>query len=157
MLIANADLVAPRETDFSLEPGFYGHLLLDRGITDIRFFGKPFPEVYALVEDSLPQLNPSEIIMCGDTLHTDIFCEESDILPIGALSEFNTPRLPACRRRRSWLKISNIRKMEMHSGLTWRRYPSIRLIYAKGNKAISKMLYKFQRDHACSGMAGRKN
>ena len=147
------------------------------------FFGKPFPKVYALVEDSLPQLNPSEIIMCGDTLHTDIlgatargwrsvlvtqdgmfsghetdiFCEESGILPIGALSEFNTPRLPACRRRRSWLKISNIRKMEMHSGLTWRRYPSIRLIYAKGNKAISKMLYKFQRDHACSGMAGRKN
>ncbi|MGB0533604.1 MAG: HAD hydrolase-like protein, partial [Paracoccaceae bacterium] len=24
------------------------------------------------VEDSLPQLKPSEIIMCGDTLHTDI-------------------------------------------------------------------------------------
>ena len=72
VLIANADLVAPRETGFSLEPGFYGHLLLDRGITDIRFFGKPFPEVYTLVENSLPQLNPNEIVMCGDTLHTDI-------------------------------------------------------------------------------------
>jgi len=55
VLIANADLVAPRETGFSLEPGFYGH-----------------PEVYTLVENSLPQLNPNEIIMCGDTLHTDI-------------------------------------------------------------------------------------
>lgn len=72
VLIANADLVAPRETGFSLEPGFYGHLLLDRGITDIRFFGKPFPEVYKLVRDSLPQLNANEIIMCGDTLHTDV-------------------------------------------------------------------------------------
>lgn len=72
VLIANADLVAPRETGFSLEPGFYGHLLLDRGITDIRFFGKPFREVYKLVNDSLPPLNANEIIMCGDTLHTDV-------------------------------------------------------------------------------------
>ncbi|MDG1235679.1 MAG: HAD hydrolase-like protein [Amylibacter sp.] len=72
VLVANADLVAPRETGFSLEPGFYGHLLLDRGITDIRFFGKPFQEVYKLVRDSLPPLNANEIIMCGDTLHTDV-------------------------------------------------------------------------------------
>ena len=72
VLVANADLVAPRETGFSLEPGYYGHLLLDRGLKKVRFFGKPFPEVYQLVEKSLPKFEVHKIIMCGDTLHTDI-------------------------------------------------------------------------------------
>ena len=72
VLIANADLVAPRENGFSLEPGYFGHLIVDAGIHDVRFFGKPFPEVYELVEKSLPDLVPQNIAMCGDTLHTDI-------------------------------------------------------------------------------------
>ena len=38
---------------FTLEPGHYGHLLVDKGIPDVRFFGKPFPEVYAMIEESL--------------------------------------------------------------------------------------------------------
>ena len=107
VLIANADLVAPRENGFSLEPGYFGHLIVDAGIHDVRFFGKPFPEVYELVEKSLPDLVPQNIAMCGDTLHTDIlgaaarnwrtvlvtkdgmfnghdtqlFCDQSDIFP----------------------------------------------------------------------------
>ncbi len=36
------------------------------------FFGKPFPEVYDLVEASLPDMPSQRIAMCGDTLHTDI-------------------------------------------------------------------------------------
>ncbi len=72
VLIANADLVAPRDDGFSLEPGHYGHLLVDRGLKQVRFFGKPFPEVYQLVERSLPDIPADRIIMCGDTLHTDI-------------------------------------------------------------------------------------
>ncbi len=72
VLIANADLVAPRDHGFSLEPGHYGHLLSDRGMKQVRFFGKPFPEVYDLVENSLPEIRPERIVMCGDTLHTDI-------------------------------------------------------------------------------------
>ena len=72
VLIANADLVAPRENGFSLEPGYFGHLLLDAGIDNVRFFGKPFPEVYHMAEKSLPDLKPHDIAMCGDTLHTDI-------------------------------------------------------------------------------------
>ncbi len=72
VLIANADLVAPRDTGFSLEPGYFGHLLVDHGVGNVRFFGKPFPEVYDLVERSLPDTPPDQIIMCGDTLHTDI-------------------------------------------------------------------------------------
>jgi ribonucleotide monophosphatase NagD (HAD superfamily) len=72
VMIANADLVAPREGGFTLEPGHFGHLLVDQGIPDIRFFGKPFPEVYEMVEASLPGISADRIAMCGDTLHTDI-------------------------------------------------------------------------------------
>jgi len=38
----------------------------------VRFFGKPFPEVYDLVDASLGGVAPRRIAMCGDTLHTDI-------------------------------------------------------------------------------------
>ena len=72
VMIANADLVAPREGGFTLEPGHFGHLLVDRGIPEVRFFGKPFPEVYEIVEASLPGVPAERIAMCGDTLHTDI-------------------------------------------------------------------------------------
>lgn len=72
LLIANADLVAPRDNGFSLEPGQVGHLLADLGHRDIRFLGKPFPEVFALTEASLGSIAPERIVMCGDTLHTDI-------------------------------------------------------------------------------------
>lgn len=72
LIVANADLAAPRENEFSLEPGHYGHLIADHGLEDIRFYGKPFPEVYEMVEASLPGVAPDRIVMCGDTLHTDI-------------------------------------------------------------------------------------
>jgi len=72
VVIANPDLVAPRDDGFSLEPGHYGHLLVDQGIESVQFFGKPFPDVYDIVEASLPGTAPEKIVMCGDTLHTDI-------------------------------------------------------------------------------------
>jgi HAD superfamily hydrolase (TIGR01450 family) len=72
VVIANADLVAPREHGFSLEPGYFGHLLADSGIRDIQFVGKPFPAVYEMIEASMPDTPPDRIVMCGDTLHTDI-------------------------------------------------------------------------------------
>jgi HAD superfamily hydrolase (TIGR01450 family) len=72
VVIANADLAAPRDFGFSLEPGYYGHLLADEGLPDITFLGKPFPEVYKMVETSLSGIPPERIAMCGDTLHTDI-------------------------------------------------------------------------------------
>ena len=72
VLIANADLVAPRDNGFSLEPGHYGHLLLDNGVQDVSFFGKPFTKVYDLLEESLELVDQDKIFMCGDSLHTDI-------------------------------------------------------------------------------------
>lgn len=107
VMIANADLAAPRDFGFSLEPGHFGHLLADDGLPDIRFFGKPFPEVFEMTEASLQGISPERIAMCGDTLHTDTlgaaargwrtvlvaqdgvfsgldtrtFCEESNLIP----------------------------------------------------------------------------
>ncbi|KIC14948.1 HAD-IIA family hydrolase [Leisingera sp. ANG-Vp] len=72
VVIANADLVAPRSGGLSLEPGFFGHQLADQGVQDVRFFGKPYSEVYRLAAQSLPDIAPERILMCGDTLHTDI-------------------------------------------------------------------------------------
>ncbi len=72
LLIGNADLAAPRDGGFSVEPGHFGHQIADLFPGYVQFFGKPFPEVYSLIEASLPTLIPNRIAMCGDTLHTDI-------------------------------------------------------------------------------------
>ena len=72
LLIGNSDLAAPRDDGFSIEPGHYGHLIADDFPNYVRFFGKPFPEVYDLIEASLSGVSPHRIAMCGDTLHTDI-------------------------------------------------------------------------------------
>ncbi|MEP2641267.1 HAD hydrolase-like protein [Roseobacter sp.] len=72
VLIGNADLAAPRDAGFSREPGYFGHLIADLFPAHVRFFGKPFPEVYDIIEASLPTPVPNRIAMCGDTLHTDI-------------------------------------------------------------------------------------
>ena len=72
VIIANADLVAPRENGFTLEPGFYGHELIDLGASKVKFFGKPYSEVYQLLTKSLSDIPGNKIAMCGDSLHTDI-------------------------------------------------------------------------------------
>jgi HAD superfamily hydrolase (TIGR01450 family) len=72
LVIANADIAAPRENGFSQEPGYFGHLLLDQMEYEIQFFGKPFAEIYTLAEVSLAGILPNRIAMIGDTLHTDI-------------------------------------------------------------------------------------
>lgn len=69
VLIGNADLVAPRETGLTLEPGHYAQSLPS---DSMRMFGKPFPDVYDITRASLPGVAPDRIAMCGDTLHTDI-------------------------------------------------------------------------------------
>lgn len=72
LVVANPDLVAPRDDGFSIEPGFFGHRIADRHPDHVSFYGKPFPDAYRLVEETLPGIDTSRIVMCGDTLHTDI-------------------------------------------------------------------------------------
>jgi HAD superfamily hydrolase (TIGR01450 family) len=70
--VGNPDLVAPRESDFSLEPGYFAHQLSAIPGVEPQFFGKPFAEVYALTFARLGKVSKSKVVMVGDTLHTDI-------------------------------------------------------------------------------------
>nr|WP_321460979.1 HAD hydrolase-like protein [uncultured Cohaesibacter sp.] len=75
VVVANPDIVAPRETDMSVEPGFYAHDLMDK-VAGLRvtFHGKPFASVYDEVEKRLgSSVAPHRIAMMGDSLHTDIW------------------------------------------------------------------------------------
>ena len=68
VVIANPDLVAPRETGLSLDPGFYGHAIADETGVIPAFLGKPFAPVFQRV----PVEPSTRVVMVGDTLHTDI-------------------------------------------------------------------------------------
>lgn len=73
VLIANPDLVAPREDGLSLEPGEYAHRLWDATGVVPAFYGKPYPDAFAAAHERLGRdIPPDRIAMVGDTLHTDI-------------------------------------------------------------------------------------
>ncbi len=72
LICANPDLVAPRETGLSCEPGFFTHALADRTGVVPQFFGKPFGNAFQAVMDRLGAHSPDRIAMVGDTLHTDV-------------------------------------------------------------------------------------
>lgn len=72
VVVANPDLVAPRESGLSKEPGYYGHLLADRLDLDLNFFGKPFGPAFDDALGRIADVPADRVIMVGDTLHTDI-------------------------------------------------------------------------------------
>jgi len=72
VLVANPDIVAPREEGLTLEPGFFAHRLIDETSVKPVFFGKPFMNAYDDVKECLRGTPPHRIAMVGDTLHTDI-------------------------------------------------------------------------------------
>jgi glycerol 3-phosphatase-2 len=71
LVVANPDVVAPRENGLSLEPGHFAHAIA--AATGIRpaFHGKPYPAAFeaALLALGLPR---HRVAVVGDTLHTDI-------------------------------------------------------------------------------------
>ncbi len=73
VLLANPDLAAPREDHFSLEPGFVAQELIKAVDMPLHAFGKPYKSIFQLAQSSLPEdVYPDEVLMIGDTLHTDI-------------------------------------------------------------------------------------
>ena len=72
ILVGNPDIVAPRGRYLSLEPGYYGHKLGSELKIQAKFFGKPFTNIYDLAFSRLPNIDPSRVVMVGDTLHTDV-------------------------------------------------------------------------------------
>lgn len=73
LLIGNPDLIAPRVTGFSIEPGYYAHKLADELGLEPQFFGKPYPNAFDAVSVRLGlSIQRSRTAMIGDTLHTDV-------------------------------------------------------------------------------------
>ena len=72
VFVGNPDIVAPRENDLSLEPGFYAHDLAEKTGCAPVFYGKPFSNIYELARDRLGTVDPGRTAMVGDTLHTDV-------------------------------------------------------------------------------------
>lgn len=72
VLVANPDIVAPREYGFSIEPGSFAHRLADATGVVPDFYGKPFHNIYDLAFARLGVSDRSRVVMVGDSLHTDI-------------------------------------------------------------------------------------
>lgn len=73
IVVANPDVIAPLEEQFSTESGFVAHRVADLLGAQIEFHGKPFPSVFELLECNLPnEQERKRICMIGDTLHTDV-------------------------------------------------------------------------------------
>ena len=70
--VGNPDIVAPRETGFSIEPGHFAHRLADETGVEPQFFGKPFGNIFDLAFAQLGAFDPTRTVMVGDSLHTDI-------------------------------------------------------------------------------------
>lgn len=72
LLVGNPDLVAPRETGLTLEPGWWAHDIADRTGVIPEFFGKPYANAFAAIKARCPGAEALRTAMVGDTLHTDI-------------------------------------------------------------------------------------
>lgn len=72
LIVANPDIVAPREDGLTAEPGLFAHDLIDALGLQTQWFGKPFPDAYVEAKARLPGIPTQRIAMVGDTLHTDV-------------------------------------------------------------------------------------
>lgn len=73
VIVANPDVIAPHESRFSFEPGYYVHRLAEQLPIDIAFHGKPFESVFTMIRQRVtPSIADKRIAMLGDTLHTDV-------------------------------------------------------------------------------------
>lgn len=72
VVVANPDIVAPREAGLSIEPGTIAHRLADETEIEPLFFGKPFSNAFEAAIARMPSIARKRIAMVGDTLHTDI-------------------------------------------------------------------------------------
>ncbi len=72
LVVANPDLVAPREDGLSLEPGLIAHDIIAQTGLKAAFYGKPFGNAFEVALNRLKGIPRHRIAMVGDTLHTDV-------------------------------------------------------------------------------------
>ena len=70
--MGNPDIVAPRESGFTIEPGHFAHRCADLTGIDPSFFGKPFANIYDIAFARLGAVDKGRVVMVGDSLHTDV-------------------------------------------------------------------------------------
>ena len=72
LVVANPDLVAPREAGLSVEPGLIAHQITQKTGGGAAFYGKPFGNAFEAALVRLNGIPRHRIAMVGDTLHTDV-------------------------------------------------------------------------------------
>ncbi|MGR3623054.1 HAD-IIA family hydrolase [Pseudophaeobacter sp.] len=72
LIVANPDLVAPREDGLSQEPGLIAHEVIEHSGLQAEFYGKPFANAFDTALARLSGIPRHRIAMVGDTLHTDV-------------------------------------------------------------------------------------
>lgn len=72
LIVANPDLVAPREDGLSLEPGLIAHAVIAQVGVEATFYGKPYGNAFEAALNRLIGIPRHRIAMVGDTLHTDV-------------------------------------------------------------------------------------
>ncbi|SDL64917.1 HAD-superfamily class IIA hydrolase, TIGR01459 [Aliiruegeria lutimaris] len=87
--VGNPDIVAPGDSGFSFEPGYFAHRLAEATGVAPRFFGKPFSNIYELAFAQLGGDYPRErILMVGDSLHTDILGAQTAGIASALVAEY---------------------------------------------------------------------
>lgn len=86
--VGNPDIVAPRETGFSVEPGHFAHRLADQTGVELEFFGKPFGNIFDLAFACLGDVDPARTVMVGDSLHTDILGGQAAGLKTALIADY---------------------------------------------------------------------
>ncbi|WP_159991153.1 HAD-IIA family hydrolase [Pelistega ratti] len=73
ILLANPDLVAPREHNFSIEPGLLAYDIWKKTGIKALPFGKPYANIFDIAKAKLPKdIHLQQVLMVGDTLFTDV-------------------------------------------------------------------------------------
>ncbi|MFD0980461.1 HAD-IIA family hydrolase [Tropicimonas aquimaris] len=89
LLVANPDIIAPRDEGFSAEPGYFAHRIADRLGIEPAFYGKPFANIYDLALARIGrEVPPSRVLMVGDSLHTDILGAQTVGVASALVAEF---------------------------------------------------------------------
>lgn len=74
VIVANPDIVAPREDGLTLEPGHFGHdlPLFEGAAPRPVFHGKPYGPALEAALETMGGTPRERVAMVGDTLHTDV-------------------------------------------------------------------------------------